>query len=249
MLCWKRHFLFALVALFCSVIYGYGIWNTGLDVENNICQILREQETYGRDKAYPAALGGWTALLLSNVCLILYPWMKRWAVVSWMLMIVVVGLATSWFSPLNMIEGLFAVCCAIMAIMALMTSLSYFDACVLENIYLHSLLPTVFALPALWTGIRVLINKHCRKCLPLILSGTWFLLNLLMTIFVWRHYISLSLKEAGSLCATELQTLAGHSWSRYVIVNILIFVIAFLIDAIISWLLYRYSKHHLQQVK
>ena len=245
-LCRKRHFVFAIVALFCTILYGYGIWNTGIHVDNEICQLLHDEETYGRDKAYPAALGGWMALMLSNVCMAFYPWLKRWAVVTWMLLIVGVGIAVSLFSPLNGIECLYAVCCAIMCELALFTGFSYMEFTVLGNIYLQSLLPTVFALPALWVSIRVLRKEHQHRYLSLLLSGAWFVLNLFMTFAVWSHYICLTLGEACHLCVGELKSISGNTWSGYVAINILIFVIAFLADAIISWLLYRYAKHHLQ---
>ena len=242
-LCWKRHFLFALVALFCTILYGYGIWHAGINVDEELYQMLHDEEMYGRDKAYPAALGGWVALMLSNVCLALYPWLKRCAVVIWMLVIASVGVAVSIFSPMSIIEGLYAVCCAIMCEIAVPTGQTYLTICTLENIYLHSLLPTVFALPALWVSVRSLRNKHQHNYLPLLLSGTWFVLNFFITIVVWTHYIHLPLEEAGRLCVSELKGISGNTWSRYVTVNIVIFVIAFLIDIIVSWLLYRYSKN------
>ena len=70
-----------------------------------------------------------------------------------------------------------------------------------------------------------------------------FVLNLFMTIAVWSHYIHLTLEDACHLCVGELKSMSGHTWTGYVAINILIFVIAFLTDAIISWLLYRYAKH------
>ena len=205
--------------------------------------MLHDEENYGREKAYPAALGGWGALLLTNVCLALYPWLKRWAVVLWVVLVAGVGIVVSIYSPLNMIEGLYAVCCAIMCEMALMAGITYMDFCVLGNIYLQSLLPTVFALPALWVSARSFMRGRQHKFLPLLLSATWFVLNLFMTIAVWSHYIHLTLEEACRLCVGELKSMSGNTWTGYVAINILIFVIAFLTDAIISWLLYRYAKH------
>ncbi len=242
-LCWKRHFLFALVALFCVVLYGYGIGHAGIQIDDEVCKMLHDEENYGREKAYPAAMGGWVALLLTNVFLALYPWLKRWAVVLWVVLIAGVGIVVSIYSPLNMTEGLYAVCCAIMCEMALMAGITYMDFCVLGNIYLQSLLPTVFALPALWVSARSFMRGHQHKFLPLLLSATWFVLNLFMTIAVWSHYIHLTLEDACHLCVGELKTMSGNTWTGYVAINILIFVIAFLTDAIISWLLYRYAKH------
>ena len=82
-LVWKRHPLMALVALCCAIWYGYGLWSVGLNIDSQLCQILHDEEGYGKEVAYLALMGGWTALMLSNVCLALYPWLKRWAI--WLL--------------------------------------------------------------------------------------------------------------------------------------------------------------------
>lgn len=241
-LVWKRHPFMALVALTCASLYGYGLWHWGLNVDAQICQTLLKEEGYELEKAYPSAIGGWTALMLSNVCLALYPWLKRWAVVLWLLLFLSVGFVVGMASPLGAVEGLYAVCCAIMSELAAIIGLTYLETTVLGNIYLQSLLPTVFAIPAFLVSVRGLIKRQGRRYLPVLLSGVWLALNLLMTIVVWRHYIHLSLGEACSKCVGELKELAGHTWSGYVMVNIIIFVVAFLIDFLVSWLLYRYAK-------
>ena len=38
-LCRKRHFLFALVALSCAALYGHGIWHAGIHVDDVICNL------------------------------------------------------------------------------------------------------------------------------------------------------------------------------------------------------------------
>lgn len=248
-LVWKRHPLMALVAMCCVLLYGYGIWNVGLNIYSQLCQILHDEEGYGKEVAYPALMGGWTALMLSNVCLALYPWLKRWAVVSWVLMVPVVGLVVGQVSPLSNTEGLYAMCCAIMTEMAVITGLSYLEFCTYENIYFHSLLPTLFAIPAFLVSVRGLIKAQGRQYLPLLLSGGWLVLNAVMTVIVWCHYIHLPLLDAGRKCVGELKDLAGHTWSGYVMVNIFIFVVVFLIDIFISWLLYRYAKKHFKTIK
>lgn len=243
-LAWKRHYIMAFVALCCAIWYGYGLCNVGLNIDGQLCQTLRAGERYGKEAAYPALMGGWTALILTNVCLALYPWLKRWAVVSWVLMVPAVGLVVGLVSPLSEIEGLFAVCCAIMAELAAITGLTYFEFCTYEQIYFHSLLPTVFAIPAFLVSVRGLIKAQGRQYLPLLLTGGWLVLNAIMTIVVWNHYIHLPLLDAGRKCVGELKDLAGGTWANYVKVNLLIFVVFFLVDLFISWLLYRYAKNH-----
>ena len=248
-LAWKRHPIMAIVALFCVLLYGYGLWNVGLNVEGPLSQTLQAEERYGMEVVHPALMGGWTALMLTNVCMALYPWLKRWSVVSWLLMVVAVGLVVGHVSPINAIEGLFSVCCAIMAEIAIITGLSYLHVCTLENIHLHSLLPTLFAIPAFIVSLRGLTKGQSREILPFLLSGVWLALNVSMTIVVWCHYIYLPIMEACGKCVRELKDLSGHTWSGYVIANILIFVVAFLIDLFISWLMYRYAKNHCKSIE
>ena len=238
----KRHPLFALIAFCVTLLYSWGIWYAGLNLEERLCTMLYAEERYGIDKGLPAAMGGWTALILSNVCMAIYPWLKRWAVVIWGFTFLSVGLGVGMLSPLNIVEGLYAVCCAIMMEIAVMTGLTYLEACTLENIYLHSLLPTIFALPALITSINTVIKRR-KACFRFILSCMWFLLNLIMTVSVWFHYLGLPLENAGRKCVGELRALSGYTWSGYVAVNLIIFVILFLTNAFVSWTLYRLSKN------
>ncbi|MBO4659372.1 MAG: hypothetical protein J5637_07100 [Prevotella sp.] len=244
-LVWKRHPIMALVALFCSLLYGYGLWHVGFNFKEPLAKMLLKEEGYGQEVAYLASMGGWTALMLSNVCMILFPWLRRWAVVLWGMMVLTVGLVMGMVSPLNIVEGLYAVCCAIMAEFALLLGKTYLETTVLGNIYLQSLFLPLCALPAFLVSVyggRSKTAGRIGKYLPLTLSAMWLTLNVCVTVAVWWHYNNLSLQEVCRKCIVELQELSGHTWSGYVMVNILIFVVAFLIDLLISWLLYRYAK-------
>ena len=80
-LTWKHHPIFAVVAWLLTVLYGYGIWHAGLDVQGTLTKMLYAEERYTSERAYPSAMGGYLALMLTNVAAALYPWLKRWAVV------------------------------------------------------------------------------------------------------------------------------------------------------------------------
>lgn len=241
-LSWKRHFIFAGIAWLLTLLYGYGIYHAGLDVSDKLVYMLWCEERYSPAKAYPSVMGSYLALLLTNVAAILYPWLKRWAVFLWFGFLLLSSFIVGFYSPLGMIEGLYGICCAIMTIFALMTGMTYLGVCTLENIYIHSLLPTLFAIPAVIVSVKCYAKDSRCFVLPLLLSSIYFLLNIMMTFVVWQHYIGLPLKEAGQKCVQELLALSFHSWEVYVMLNIFVFVVAFLADGLGSWLLYRYAK-------
>lgn len=237
---WRRKVVLAVVALFFVLLHGYGMWHAGVDVEDAVCRMLLDVERYPVAKAYPAAMGGWCSFIILNICMALYPWLRHWAVVLFAVLFFVVGGVVSMVSPLNGMEGLYAVCVAIMTEMATMTGQTYLDTCAIENIYLHSLLPTLFALPAFVAAAMAVRRKG--SVWLVVITAIWLLLHVVLTVVVWRHYIDLSLTEASRKCIEELRVMANRTWNGYVIVNILIFVVIFLVDALLSWTLYRYVK-------
>jgi hypothetical protein len=180
--------------------------------------------------------------MLTNVAAALYPWLKRWAVVLCFLFLFFSSVVVSMFSPLGVLEGLYGICCAIMTEYALMLGMTYLDTCTLEQIYLHPLLLTLFALPALVLSIKGYCTDKKRFSIALFLSAVNFLFNAVANLFVWAHYYGPSLKASANKCCNELMALSMHSWNIYVALNIIVFVVLFLADATVSWLLYRYVK-------
>ena len=242
MLTWKRHPIFAVVAWLLTALYGYGIWHAGLDVHDTLVRMLYDEERYTHERAYPSAMGAYLALMLTNVAATLYPWLKRWAVVLCFVFLLFSSVIVSMFSPLGVLEGLYGICCAIMTEYALMLGMTYLDTCTLEQIYLHPLLLTLFALPALVMSFKGFCSENKRFSLALIISAVNFGFNATANFIVWMHYSGLSLKAAGQRCVEELQVLSMHSWNIYVALNIIVFVVLFLADATVSWLVYRYVK-------
>jgi hypothetical protein len=241
-LTWKRHPIFAAVAWLLTTLYGYGIWHAGLDVHDTPIRMLYNEERYTPNCAYPSAMGAYLALMLTNVAAMLYPWLKRWAVVLCFVFLFFSSVAVSFFSPFGVLEGLYGICCAIMTEYALMLGMTYPDVCTLEQIYLHPLLLTPFAIPALVLGIKGYRSDRKRFAVTLLLSTANFLFTAAANLSVWVHYYGPSLKASAYKCSNELQALSMHSWNLYVALNIVIFVVLFLADATASWLLYRYAK-------
>lgn len=113
--------------------------------------------------------------------------------------------------------------------------------CVLEQLYLHPLILVLFALPAFVVSIKGYLLNGRRHVAPLLLSSVLLAINTAIMAASWIHYWG-PLTQAGYMCCVELQELANHDWNVYVALNIIIFVIAFLADGIICWLVYRLAK-------
>lgn len=171
----------------------------------------------------------------------LYPWLKKWAVVLWGVFLVAASAIVNCFSPLSGVEGLYGLCVGLMCIFANILGFTYLETCVLEQLYLHPLILVLFALPPLVVSVKGLFFDGNERVAPFTLSTLMFTINAIIMAASWVHYWG-PLIPAGQLCCRELQEMANNSWDVYVMLNILIFVVAFLLDGVVCWVLYRYAK-------
>ena len=84
----------------------------------------------------------------------LYPWLKKWAVILWGVFLLSASALVSLYSPLDLVEGLYGICCAMMCEFAHLFGIKYLEMCVLEQLYLHPLILVLFALPAFCVSVR-----------------------------------------------------------------------------------------------
>ena len=242
----KRHWILAFVAVCATAIYAYGIIHSGIPQMKELANMLYFEEHYTEAKAFASVYGSIASLIMTSIMMSLFPWIKRWALFLWFAFSLIIGMITGIMSPLGIAEGTYGICCAIMTMLAQMLGISYMAACCIENIYIHSLLPTLFAIPAAYVGFRnIVLNKD--GYVAALLSITHLLIDAVMTILIWNHYIHLTMHEATHLCVRELQTIGkviAPGSSGYVAINLVIFVAIFLTDAFLSWILYRWNKNH-----
>lgn len=242
----KRHWILAFVAVCTSAIYTYGIIHSGIPQMKELANMLYCEERYTEAKAIASVYGSIASLIMTSIMMSLFPWIKRWALFLWFVLFLIIGMITGIMSPLGLTEGTYGICCAIMTMLAQMFGITYMAACCIENIYIHSLLPTLFAIPAAYVGFRnVVQNKN--GYVEALLAITHLTTNAIMTILIWSHYIHLTMYEATDLCVRELQTIGkviASGWSGYVAINLIIFIAIFLFDALLSWILYRWNKNH-----
>ncbi len=237
----KRHPIFAVIAWMMTIVYGYGIYRGGLDVDETLIRMMHDQVGIDEALSVQCNWGGYLALTLTSVAAGLYPWLKRWAVALWGLFLLLTSCLVSFYSHLFVIGSLFGICCSMMCEFAHMFGITYWEACVLEQLYLHPLILVLFALPAFVVSVKGYFFDGRRHVAPLLLSSVLLVLNAAIMAASWIHYWG-PLLRAFHMCFIELQDLANHNGNAYVALNILIFIVAFLADGIICWLAYRLAK-------
>ena len=245
-LIYKRHWILAFVAVCTTAIYAYGILHSGIPNMTELANMLYCEERYSEAKAVASVYGSIASLIMTSIMMSLFPLLKRWALFLWLALFLTIGIITGIMSPLGIAEGTYGICCAIMTMLSQMLGIPYMAACCIENIYIHSLLPTLFAIPAAYVGLRNVVQSKDGYVAAL-LAITHLSINAVMTILIWNHYIHLTMHEATDLCVRELQTVGkviAPGWSGYVAINLIIFVAIFLFDALLSWILYRWNKNH-----
>lgn len=134
----KRHPIFATIAWLLTCVYGCGVYRGGIDVEDTLVQMMRNAEGYDEERSAPAVWGGYLALTLTSVAAGLYPWLKRWAVILWGVFLFLASALVSLYSPLSILEGLYAICCAMMCELAHMFGMKYLEMCVFGAAVLSS---------------------------------------------------------------------------------------------------------------
>lgn len=154
--------------------------------------------------------------------------------------IIVIGLlsciATA-MSGTNPFTNFFMICCGIMAYFAFVLELTYKEFCVLGNIYLQATICLLSAMAPLMLSIRKWVKSNLsvfKLCLVTINA----IAHSILYIFVCRHYW-MPLESAFNLCYRELVQCAAATGSTYIIVNLVIFVILFVLDLLFNAVLYK----------
>lgn len=194
-------------------------------MEDTLVQMMRNAEGYDEERSAPAVWGGYLALTLTSVAAGLYPWLKRWAVILWGVFLFLASALVSIYSPLCILEGLYAICCAMMCEFAHMFGMKYPEVCVLEQLFLHPLILVLFALPAFLVSVKGYFFGGRRHVAPLLLSSFMLAVNVAIMVVSWWHYwggrSSLLVNFVASSCRKWLimigmpmsRSISSFSWS------------------------------------
>lgn len=132
----------------------------------------------------------------------------------------------------SLVGCFFLECCGVMAYFAWLLGLTYQEFCVIGNIYMQGAICLLAALAPLLLCIRT--KQAPWKWL---LSGGNALLHLVIILLFFGHYW-MPLERAFDLCVQDLNRIGALFGSSYVMVNIIIFVILFVVDLALNALLY-----------
>lgn len=152
------------------------------------------------------------------------------AVMALMSIVVAVGLGN------NPFVDFFVLCCGVMAYFAWLLELTYKEFCVIGNIYIQA---GVCLMASLAPLILCLRKKRggTKTAFSLLLA----LLHLVCFVAACSHYW-LPLENSFDLCFKELNQLANATGTTYVFVNIVIFVVIFLLDLVLNSVVYRFVR-------
>ena len=173
-LIWRRNYVLAPIAIGLAVMFLYGLFNAGIDgVEMPAYHMVVENE--GNIFLAPSHVGYtmWGSIVIlcvTNICLALYPFLKKKALVIYAILILVVVEAIRYgvhmdvtpAIPISYSYYLYVLLCAVNADLAVMLGISYNAAFILLFVYLVWLLPVIFALPAFvrsWKGMGELKER------------------------------------------------------------------------------------------
>ena len=132
----------------------------------------------------------------------------------------------------SLVGCFFLECCGVMAYFAWLLGLTYQEFCVIGNIYMQGAICLLAALAPLLFCIRT--KQAPWKWL---LSEGNALLHLVIISLFFGHYW-MPLERAFDLCVQDLNRIGALFGSSYVMVNIIIFVILFVVDLALNALLY-----------
>lgn len=132
----------------------------------------------------------------------------------------------------SLVGCFFLECCGVMAYFAWLLGLTYQEFCVIGNIYMQGAICLLTALAPLLLCIRT--KQAPWKWL---LSGGNALLHLVIISLFFGHYW-MPLERAFDLCVQDLNKIGALFGSSYVMVNIITFVILFVVDLALNALLY-----------
>jgi len=127
-------------------------------------------------------------------------------------------------------NSLFNLCCGVMCVFAIFTDISYLDSCTLVNIYGQ--------IGIVFIGTILLLIKTIKR------FNFWSIFSYLHIIITWyclcrliNPFIGLSLKKSAQLCVSLLYDYSINV--TYNELNIMIFVICFIGNLLISRILYK----------
>lgn len=265
-LIWRRNYVLAPIAIGLAVMFLYGLFNAGIDgVEMPAYHMVVENEGnifLAPSHAENTMWGSIVILCVTNICLALYPLLKKKTLVIYAILILVVVEAIRYgvhmdvtpATPISYSYYLYVLLCAVNADLAVMLGISYNAAFILLFVYLVWLLPVIFALPAFvrsWKGMGELkerspLFKKTKYRRQYYACLTWLIMNALATALVWGRFIGISAEECAEILIKDTQNLSNFIGMGYFAKNFIVYCAPILASALISWILFAITKQKIK---
>ena len=155
------------------------------------------------------------------------------------------------------ISLIFFACCGIMTLLGKLLGWTYNEACVYINLYLQYAVLLLSALSVVYVAVKKLRQGiTTRRRMVLILAILYNVPFVLLGIFLFNRYGIADCDTAFAVCRDDLFALGTHldiptnmpyyikGWTEYYIVNLIIFVVLYLLALFANWWIKRIIKKH-----
>lgn len=251
----EAHLFLFIAAVFYSLLLLYGV---GGRMVGNIDSTASMQQMYVLINSSATDLQALNPILIATTIGLSFLnialggiFLKSKSPITWGLLFIIfvivlcscIGTAITGTNPL---ANFFLICCGIMAYFAFVLDLTYKEFCVLGNIYLQAIICLLAAMAPLMISIRRGIKGEVSIA-KLTFVSISFIAHTILFIIICKHYW-MPLEPAFNLCYRELVQCAASTGSTYFIVNLVIFVILFVIDLLYNAVLYRVIRNTIPSV-
>lgn len=133
---------------------------------------------------------------------------------------------------------LYRFCCGVMEVVAVLSGYTYEEVNAFAFLYTQpALLTLTAAMPMLLMVYKLWRQRTPKRFSLTALTVLWFLPFAFGTLKLWKHY-DMSLQEACELAYKDLAWLGETSGLGYELVNILLFIVAFLFLFLLNIFIY-----------
>lgn len=156
-----------------------------------------------------------------------------------------------------LISLIFLACCGVIELLARLFGWSYTEACVYINLYLQYGVMMLSTLSVVYVASRKLMQGYTtRRMVALIASILYNIPFVGLGVWLYRRYGTISPDAAFGLCRDDLFALGTHldlppnlpyyreEWTEYYIVNLVIFIVLYLLVFLVGWVAKRWIKKY-----
>ena len=143
---------------------------------------------------------------------------------------------------------IFGACCALIMLLAKLIGWTYTEACVYVNLYLQYGVLILSSLSIVYVALKKILQKFSTKRLFVLLLSVLYNIPFIgLGAFLYQRYGKVNCDTAFERCKNDLWNLGTQldvptnlpyyreGWTEYYIVNIIIFIVLYLMVVMINW--------------